>query len=76
MALQVDVSRLLASISLPLLYLRATEDRLLPASAYEPITSAVRHASKVDIEGPHLLLQARPDECARAIAGFVRASGT
>ncbi|RUL74558.1 alpha/beta fold hydrolase [Dyella choica] len=76
LTLQVDVTSLLTSISLPVLYLRATEDRLLAPSAWKPITSAVKHARKVDIEGPHLLLQARPVECAKAIAGFIRSSGT
>jgi pimeloyl-ACP methyl ester carboxylesterase len=71
MTLRVDVTSLLASISVPVLYIRATEDRLLPAYAHAPITRAVKHARVESIEGPHLLLQASPVECARVIARFV-----
>ena len=65
----------LAAISVPGLYLRATEDRLLAASAGEHICSSVPQCTITDIAGPHLLLQAAPDACVRAIGDFVRHLG-
>lgn len=74
MTLRVDMTPLLTSIAIPVLYLRATEDRLLARSAHKPITSVIGHAKRVDIQGPHLLLQAQPIECARVISDFVCSS--
>ncbi|QDH68785.1 alpha/beta fold hydrolase [Marilutibacter alkalisoli] len=62
----------LAAISAPTLYLRATGDRLLAASAGEHIRSSIPQSRLVDIAGPHLLLQAAPGPCAHAIGDFVQ----
>jgi pimeloyl-[acyl-carrier protein] methyl ester esterase len=67
-ALRADASASLGEISIPVLYLRATQDRLLPAKTIDPITAAIPHASVVEIPGPHLLLQAAPERAARVIA--------
>lgn len=58
-------------VSIPLLYLRATRDRLMPASASDCIAAAMPRVSVVDIEGPHLLLRTAPEASARAIATFI-----
>jgi pimeloyl-ACP methyl ester carboxylesterase len=65
----------LAGISVPALYLRATVDRLLPRSAGDHIRSLVPHCDVQDIDGPHLLLQAAPRECARVVSDFARGLG-
>ncbi|UHQ20201.1 alpha/beta hydrolase [Lysobacter sp. KIS68-7] len=67
-ALRADASASLGAISIPVLYLRATQDRLLPATTIGSITAAIPHASVVDIPGPHLLLQAAPERAAKVIA--------
>lgn len=67
-ALRADASASLGAISIPVLYLRATRDRLLPANTVDRITAAIPHASVVDIPGPHLLLQAEPERVASVIA--------
>ncbi|HEY5849471.1 MAG TPA: alpha/beta hydrolase [Lysobacter sp.] len=69
-ALGVDCSANLASIALPVLYLRASCDRLISAAAGNRILAAIPHASLVEIPGPHLLLQAAPQASASAIAMF------
>ena len=56
----------------PTLYLRATEDRLVPRSAAAPFARLASGARVVEIEGPHFLLQANPVEAARVIRDFVR----
>ncbi|MFD0739322.1 alpha/beta fold hydrolase [Lysobacter koreensis] len=63
----VDVSALVAEINCPLLYLQASRDRLVPYEAWVTIRDRSRHAVCIEIEGPHFLLQARPEECAAAI---------
>jgi pimeloyl-[acyl-carrier protein] methyl ester esterase len=66
----VDVSSTLRRVTLPALYLRATEDRLVPGTASRLFARLASNARIVDIEGPHLLLQARPDAAAEAILDF------
>jgi pimeloyl-ACP methyl ester carboxylesterase len=68
---RVDVTAELGKVRVPILYLRATQDRLVPRSAAERIRRIAPHTKIRDIEGPHLLLQCAPDECSRAISDFV-----
>jgi pimeloyl-[acyl-carrier protein] methyl ester esterase len=68
----VDVGPVLPSISVPLLYLRATEDRVVPASASEVMLKEVPRAEVVDLVAPHFLLQTVPKEAAAAVNQFVR----
>lgn len=74
-AMRANVSAGLRSISAPVLYLRSTQDRLLSASAGRHILSSLPQCTAVNIAGPHLLLQAAPVECARAVSAFARRLG-
>ena len=74
-SLRVDVSACLGRISVPVLYLRATEDRLLLPHVGRQLLSAIAHASRVDIVAPHLLLQVEPAIAARAVAAFAAKLG-
>lgn len=67
-ALRADALASLRAISVPVLCLRATHDRLLPAKTIDQITAMIPHASVVEIPGPHLLLQTAPDHAANVIA--------
>lgn len=71
LALRADVSSLLSKISLPVLYIRATEDRLLSQACGDQILSMIPRSVGHAVPGPHLLLQAAPQECARAVGRFV-----
>ena len=75
--LAVDVRPLLASIRVPTLYLRATRDRLIAGRrGLDPIAAGIPGCESIAIDGPHLLLQVRPRESARAILEFTgRAAG-
>jgi pimeloyl-ACP methyl ester carboxylesterase len=66
----VDVQSKLRRVPLPGLYLRATEDRLVPNSAATLFARLSSNARVVDIEGPHFLLQSRPAPAAQAIREF------
>jgi pimeloyl-[acyl-carrier protein] methyl ester esterase len=72
--LGVDVTASLAQITVPVLYLRASDDRVIPAAASEIIMRARPTTSFVTIDGPHALLQCKPNECASAIKAFASAA--
>jgi pimeloyl-[acyl-carrier protein] methyl ester esterase len=69
-ALRVKALASCRTISKPVLYLRATRDRLLSRHAGRQISNAIPHSVTADIAGPHLLLQAVPRACADAIGEF------
>ena len=68
--LAVDETPALRKIALPTLVLRATRDRVVSSSATERVMRGIVHAQRVDIDGPHLLLQTRAAQCAAAVQAF------
>jgi pimeloyl-ACP methyl ester carboxylesterase len=70
--LACDVRRELAEVRVPIFYLRATEDRLVPASCVEEILNIKPDTEVISIAGPHLLIQREPQQAAGAIANFLR----
>jgi pimeloyl-ACP methyl ester carboxylesterase len=73
--LRVDVASLLPTITAPILYLQATDDRIVPASAARAIQRIAPAACIEPIAGPHLLLQTQPKTCAREIRRHLDAIG-
>lgn len=59
-----DVRPLLAKISLPVVYLQAGQDKLVPARCVEPFQAEVQAFSIHKVSGPHFLLQVKPKTCA------------
>jgi len=70
----VDVRPLLSRVAMPVLYLRASADRIVSVRLGNELTSLLPNVKVTDIIGPHLLLQTRPRECAAAIESFIRAN--
>jgi len=70
--LAVDETAALVHISAPTLVLCATRDRVVSKAATLTIMRGIAHAQRVDINGPHLLLQTCPKECAAAVLAFMR----
>ena len=70
----VDVRPLLSRIASPVLYLRASADRIVSSRLSRELTSQLPNVRVTEIDGPHLLLQSRPAECAAAIMSFVSTS--
>lgn len=68
----VDVSQALRASRVPLLYLRASQDRLVPTRAGERVASLRPDAQMVTLDGPHCLLQAAPDEAAQHLTRFLQ----
>jgi pimeloyl-ACP methyl ester carboxylesterase len=67
----VDATEALRGCPVPVLYLRATEDRLVLDKSVRAIRAASPDVTVVDLPAPHLLLQTRPEEAWQAIEGFL-----
>ncbi|MCC7646219.1 MULTISPECIES: alpha/beta fold hydrolase [unclassified Janthinobacterium] len=70
--LETNATRSFARGSLPVLYLRARHDRLVPPANAVQILRQAAGAQLVDIAAPHMLLQAAPEAAAGAVAAFIR----
>jgi pimeloyl-ACP methyl ester carboxylesterase len=69
-ALRTDVSAFTSSVQVPTLQLVAAQDRLLASSASRTLATALPHCRTVIVPGPHLLLQASANSCAKEVAAF------
>lgn len=67
----IDMTPLLPRITAPVLYLQAVRDRVVGARVSRELTSLLPQVTVRQIDGPHLLLQSRPTECAAAISNFL-----
>lgn len=74
-AIDCDVRDDLAACSVPILYLKARNDRIIDARALETILSIEPTIEVVELDGPHALLLMCPAEGAREIARFLRGAG-
>lgn len=70
--LAVDESRRLASIEVPILVLCGRRDRIVPRAATRWLSDTAKRAEIAEIDGPHLLLQSRPEQCAKPVLQFLR----
>ena len=71
--LSVDVTACVSTISVPVLYLRATEDKVVPRACSLQIAKLMPKLWLVDIIAPHFLLQTAPIKAASAVFEFIRA---
>jgi pimeloyl-[acyl-carrier protein] methyl ester esterase len=69
--LRVDAGEALRCIRLPALIVHATKDRVVPRAATRWMSARLSGAQVEAIIGPHLLLQAAPQECAAAVMTFL-----
>ncbi|MES2392092.1 MAG: alpha/beta hydrolase, partial [Acidobacteriota bacterium] len=69
--LNCDAMQALSRLSLPILDLRATNDRLVNQTCAQAIRALPRTIA-ADLPGPHLLLQRCPRESADVVARFVQ----
>ena len=67
----VDVSNLMARITVPILYLGGTQDTLVPASCANEVLDLASDAEIVDLAAPHMLLQVAPEPAAREMSQFI-----
>jgi pimeloyl-ACP methyl ester carboxylesterase len=69
--IEVDVTARLADVRVPVLYLRATRDRLVPARVSQEVLRSRPDTQVADVESPHLLLQTAPAVAAKLVKSFV-----
>lgn len=72
--LSADARAELAQLRCPVLYLQATQDRLVPPSCAEEVLRIQPACRVVKLLGPHFLLQTQPAAAAEAIAQFLHGS--
>ena len=63
----VDVRKQIAKLTMPLLYLQASKDYLVPAARGQEIVEISPSGKLIRIDGPHLLLGTNPTACWEAI---------
>ncbi len=69
--MNADVRRAFAACRLPVLYLFATQDRLVKRRSLAQMQKINPQMAVVEIEGPHLLLQREPAKSVEAITHFL-----
>ena len=67
----IDVTGLLSGIKVPCLYIAASDDRLVPASAINHLRRHLPDLSVVTIQGAHFILQVQPKACFDAVNDFL-----
>lgn len=70
-ALSVNVSASLPRIKVPVLYLRASEDRIVHRSSSALVVSLAQNAKLAEFAAPHFLLQVVPSQAASLVSGFM-----
>lgn len=66
-----DATEALLKCSVPIFYLNGTRDRLLGKRALRSLSAARPDLTIIHVPGPHMLLQAAPDTCARHIEAAI-----
>ncbi|WP_197432995.1 alpha/beta fold hydrolase [Janthinobacterium sp. B9-8] len=70
--LAINVSSQLSVVKVPVLYLRASRDQVVPASASALIAKLNPRTRIIELVAPHCLLQAFPIKAAQEVNTFVR----
>jgi len=68
----VDVTADLKKLCLPCLFLKASDDRVIPASRLTDLIRHIPHLQVKTIEAPHFILQAAPEKCIQTIDIFLK----
>lgn len=70
--LACDVRADLSKVVIPMLYIRATKDRLVHRNCLEGIQAILPRTAVVELDGPHLILQREPKQSAEVVTRFMR----
>ena len=70
--LSVNVSEKFSTLKVPVLYLRASHDRVVPRTSSEIILLLNSRSKMVQIEAPHFLLQSAPVKAAQLVGTFAQ----
>lgn len=67
----VDVTNILQKCELPILYLRAKNDRLVYESSMKLVEKLGKYVTVEKFDTPHMLLQTQPNQAAKCIKNFL-----
>ena len=67
----MDVRSRLKAIKVPCCYIQAKSDKLVPPRCLRSFQEGIPHLFLAEVEGPHLILQARPESCSQIINDFM-----
>ena len=67
-----NVVKEIGGIKIPILYIRAKNDRLISKSCYDEIKTANSNVKLLELDGPHFILQKEPIKSAKAILKFIK----
>lgn len=70
--LACEVRSDLSRVSVPLVYLQASNDRLVKRRSFEEIRRIKPEIQLIEVDGPHFLLQREPEKTAAIIAEFLQ----
>ena len=59
------------SIEVPSIYIQASSDKVVPRDKFNEFKAHFNNIELVEVEGPHFILQNKPEECANAIIKHV-----
>ena len=68
-----DVEERLPKVRVPVLLISAARDRLVKSRNMAPLLRSLFSVSAIELEGPHLILQANPEDAASAILHHIDA---
>ncbi|HXW56761.1 MAG TPA: alpha/beta hydrolase [Candidatus Cybelea sp.] len=74
--LRIDARSQLRKVDVPVLYLAASQDAVVPFGACREICACLPSVRVVKLESPHFLLQAIPRQAANAIRDFLKPAQT
>jgi pimeloyl-[acyl-carrier protein] methyl ester esterase len=72
MVMRVNVTRELAAVRAPVVYLQAAQDWVVPSGAAVEVRKAQPRTVVLQLPGPHGLLQAEPQRSVTAMTSFLR----
>jgi pimeloyl-[acyl-carrier protein] methyl ester esterase len=68
----IDATSDAQTLSLPCCYIKGAQDKLLPARCHVHFKKYLPDLIVKSVDGPHGILQARPEQCAEIIMDFVK----
>ncbi len=70
-----DVRAAASQIAVPVLHIRANQDRLVKRNSLEELQRITPRFSVAVLDGPHLILQSKPQQAIKEVVQFLRSSG-
>lgn len=70
--LSCDARQALNRVAVPMLYIRATEDNVVPKTCLDEIRRIKPDLRVAEIDGPHLILQREPKQSANIVMEFIQ----